>query len=107
MRWTLRTVATTNHETASHNAAFAAAANAIPEAEAGTERNGPPRTSHHTATPGSTKLDRGFLNTDGMTVIEPSAISVVALVIASTAADRHHHRRGPGTGVWAYLAVKK
>jgi hypothetical protein len=107
MRRTKRTVTTTNHETTSHSTAFAAAANAIPEAEAGTERNGPPRTSHHTATPGSTKLDSGFLNTDGMTVIEPSAVSAVALVIASTTANRHHHRRGPGTEVWSYFAVKK
>ena len=107
MRRTTRTVATTSHETTSHNTAFAAAANTIPEAEAGTERNGPPRTSHHTATPGSTNLDSGFLNTDGMTVIEPSAVSAVALVIASTTADTHHHRRVPATGVWAYLAVKK
>jgi hypothetical protein len=107
MRRTIRTVATTNHETSSHNAAFAAAANAIPEAETGTERNGPPRTSHHTATPGSTNLDSGFLNADGMTVIEPRALSAVALVIASTTADRYHHRRVSGTEVWAYLAVKK
>ena len=107
MRPTIRTVATTNHSATSHNAAFAAAANAMPEAEAGTERNGPPRTSHHTATPGSTNLDSGFLNTDGMTVIEPSAVSAVALAMASTTADRHHHRRGPGTGVWSYFAVKK
>ena len=107
MRRTKRTVTTTNHETTSHSTAFAAAANAIPEAEAGTERNGPPRTSHHTATPGSTNLDSGFLNTDGMTVIEPSAVSAVALAMASTTADRHHRRRVPATGVWAYLAVKK
>ena len=48
-----------------------------------------------------------FLNTDGMTVVEPSAVSAVALVIASTTANRHHHRRGPGTEVWSYFAVKK
>ena len=107
MRPRVRTVTTASHRATSHNAAFAAAANAIPEAEAGMERNGPPRTSHHTATPGSTNPDSGFLNTDGMTVIEPSVVSAVALVIASTTADRHHHRRGPGTGVWSYFAVKK
>src|SRR6266566_3675468 len=82
-RLTTCPMATTTHRTTNHSAVLAAAVNAMPEGEDGADRNGPPRTSHHTATPGSTNVDSGFLNADAMTAAEPSNTSAAALAIAS------------------------
>src|SRR6188508_597593 len=84
VRQTARTTTSTNHKAITHNAAFAAAANAIPVGEDGAERNGPPRTSHQTVTPGCTKSERGFLTAEGMTPAIASSARAAALMIANT-----------------------
>src|SRR5882672_2177600 len=96
MRRTARTMVTTNHNIGNNNAAFAAAATAIPKGDDGAERNGPPRTNHQTVTPGCTKSTRGFLTTDGMISPEASNARAPVLAIASAAATRSHHQRATG-----------
>ena len=61
LRRTERTIATANHITSNHNAAFAAAANATPVSDEGAERNGPPgqTTKQLLRVAQSQKLDRG------------------------------------------------
>ena len=93
MRRIARPMTTANHSTSNHNAVFAVAANAIPVGEDGAERNGPPKTSHHTVVPGCTNPRRGSRTTDGMISADASNASAATLAIASNVVARSHQRR--------------
>ena len=93
MRRIARPMTTANHSTSNHNAVFVVAANAIPVGEDGAERNGPPKTSHHTVVPGCTNPRRGSLTTDGMISADARNASAATLAIASNVVARSHQRR--------------
>ena len=105
MRLTTRAPATANHSTSKYNRVFVAAAKAIPAGEDGTERNGPPKTSHQTVTPGCANSRRGSLTTDGMSAPEATDTRAATLARARIPAARSHHTRA-GTLIGCRLTIK-
>ena len=83
----------TSHTKNNQNAAFAAAANAIPAGDDGAVLNSPPKANHQTVMPGCTKSERGLLTIDGMTSADETNASAAALAITSAGAAMKSHLR--------------